>query len=254
MGSVLRCWRVLGASLYTFACFLQGTDYDVFHLSSKLRLVSRKRILLEGAPKRNMSTIKHQGIGDVLLPYHALQRLEIDWHVLPLGDPRLRAMEDCANAVPVMKFDLRCSRACTLSTVGDLHVSLGSGKTPMDTPRAELMGQQLDLIFQQFDLPALRTVHFSHDFTGDMDMLVGQWKKLLPTIRLQYWPYLEAVQICVAAPYHFSTPENPVEGYDPTQVMIWVSPHIFGISIPANSHPPNTASSCQGDRHPHGYV
>jgi hypothetical protein len=167
---------------------------------------------------------KHQGIGDILLPYHYLTTLEIDWHLLPPDDPRLGAMLDCANEIPTMRYDLRCSRACTLVSVGDLHISLGSGTSLMDTPRAEMMGQQLDLILQQFDVPALRSLHFSHDFSGgNVDMLGAQWKKLLPAIRLQYWPYLEEIQICVVAPYHLSTRDGQPDGVDAVQTAIWVS-------------------------------
>lgn len=86
-------------------------------------------------------------------------------------------MHACANAIPILKSDLRCSRACTLLAVGDLHIALGSGTSLMDSPRAEMLGEQLDLVLQQFDVPALRGLHVSHDFTGgNLDMLGAQWK------------------------------------------------------------------------------
>lgn len=157
-------------------------------------------------------------------------------------------MRASANALPVMKFDLRCSRACTLWTVRDLHVKLSSREggdgaiidlegrlagqlegrladqlegrlavqpegTPAGRPEARLAGQ-LNLILQQFDLPDLRHLHISHDFNGDMESFKTQWNQILPEVRLQYWPRLKAVDICVAASYRFLSVDGTMQGIE----------------------------------------
>jgi hypothetical protein len=124
-------------------------------------------------------------------------------------------MQDGAKATPIMTSTLRFSHPCTLSTVANLHINLGTTPYLAKQPQRERAAQQLDLILQQFDLPALRNFHLSYEANVPEESLVDLWNGILSVIHLQRYPCLQKVQICFAATY-----ESDREGEN---MPIWVS-------------------------------
>jgi hypothetical protein len=140
-----------------------------------------------------------RGIGDILLPYHRLQNLDIDWTILDEADPRIKAMQDFANAIPNMTSDLPFSHSCTLPTLVDLHIRLRTTSYLAQQSERERVAQQLELILQQFDLPALCNFHLSYQAEVPVASLEELWSGILSVIHLDRWLCLQTVQICFAA-------------------------------------------------------
>jgi hypothetical protein len=158
-----------------------------------------------------------RGIGDILLPYYLLESLDIRWRILDNKDPRIKVMEDCANAPPVMRADnIRFSRPCMMSTVVNLHIDLGNSGHVSNPPELQREAIQLDLILQQFDLPALRNFHLSHQTNLPVESLLQHWSGILPGIHVHHWPCLQTVQICFTASHGF---RSSTDG----RAMLWVS-------------------------------
>lgn len=162
----------------------------------------------------------------MLLLYYLFEKLDIDWTFLKKRDPRLKAMRECANATPIMRSDFRFSRPCMLSTVVDLHINLGGSSGVRVEFDCKHPGRQLDLILQQFDLPALRNFHLSHEFVGFMEKFEATWNEIVPEIHLHHWPCLQTVQIRFVASHRFK--DLAGEG---GEKMIWVSPQNVALTV-----------------------
>jgi hypothetical protein len=170
------------------------------------------------APLVTTEAVDFRGIGDILLPYYLLESLDIDWSIIKKKDPRIKAMEDCANAKPVIRTDFRFSRPCMLSTVVNLHINLGTTPHLAKQPQRDRAAQQLDLILQQFDLPALRNFHLSYEADVAVEVLEDLWSRVVSTIHLHHWPCLQTVQICLVASYEYKSSQE-----EAGNKSIWVS-------------------------------
>lgn len=148
---------------------------------------------------------RFQGIGDILLPYQNLAKLEIDWTVLDNMDPRIKAMKNFAKATPVMTSDFPFSHPCTLPTLVDVHIKLGTTSYLAEYSEQERVAQQLDLILQQFDLPALRNFHLSYEAEVPVALLEEHWSGILSVVHCDRWPCLQTVQICVGPRYQLES-------------------------------------------------
>jgi hypothetical protein len=159
-----------------------------------------------------------RGIGDGLHPYYILNNLYIDWEILWDDDFRIEMMEDCANAPPVVRPDLRFSRPWMLSALVSLHIDLRDAGERTKPDKCQREAMQLDLILRQFDLPALRHFHLSHESYFRVEYLAHLWSGILSALRLYRWPCLETVLICCVARYKYS--KSVQEGRDKS---FWVS-------------------------------